>query len=56
MKAFVEMGEQACRAKFLNTSIKPYSLDWGFIRHKSTPERYAPRIPLVSEQCVQSCF
>lgn len=54
--AFVEMGKQACLAKFKQTSIKPKSSDWGFLRHKGTPECLAPRVTLTGETCAQKCF
>lgn len=53
---FVEMGKQACLAKFQNTSIKPKSSSWGFIRHKGTAECLAPRITMVGETCTKKCF
>lgn len=54
--AFVEMGKQACLAKFQNKSIKPSSTAWGFLRHKGTPECLAPRITMAGEACTQKCF
>lgn len=54
--AFVEMGKQACLAKFKNISIKPSSSAWGFLRHKGTSECLAPRVSLTGETCAQRCF
>lgn len=54
--AFVEMGQQACIAKFQQKNIKPKSSAWGFIRHKGTAECVAPRVALTGESCSQNCF
>lgn len=54
--AFVEMGKNACLAKFQQKNIKPKSADWGFIRHKGTSECLAPRVSLEGESCAKSCF
>ncbi len=54
--AFVEMGKQACLAKFQQKNIKPKSASWGFIRHKGTTECLAPRVSLEGETCAKSCF
>lgn len=54
--AFVEMGKQACLAKFQQKSIKPSSSSWGFLRHKGTSECMAPRVSLSGESCAQRCF
>jgi len=54
--AFVEMGQQACLAKFQQKNIKPKSSAWGFIRHKGTAECTAPRVTLAGESCAQKCF
>ena len=54
--AFVEMGKQACLAYFQNKSLKPTSSEWGFLRHKGTPECLAPRVIMAGESCTQKCF
>ena len=54
--AFVEMGKQACLAKFQNKSLKPKNSEWGFVRHKGTPECLAPRVTMTGEACVQKCY
>lgn len=54
--AFVEMGKQACFAYFQNKSLKPSSSEWGFLRHKGTPECIAPRVSVQGESCTKSCF
>lgn len=53
---FVQMAKQSCIAKFQNSSIKPKSSSWGFIRHKGTAECLAPRITMVGESCTKKCF
>lgn len=54
--AFVEMARSACLAKFQKRSIKPASTDWGFIRHKGTPECFDRRVMMTGEECTQKCF
>ncbi len=53
--AFLKMAEQACLSKFQNKNLKPANKEWGFLRHKGTPECLAPRVSLVGESCSQSC-
>ena len=55
-KAFVEMGRQACLAKFQNKNIKPASAEWGFVRHKGTAECVAPRAVIEGEVCTKACL
>ncbi len=54
--AFQEMARQSCLAHFQNKPIKPQSTDWGFLRHKGTPECLANRVFMVGEACTQKCF
>lgn len=54
--AFVSMGQQACLAKFQNKNMKPNNSEWGFLRHKGTPECVAPRVTMVGESCTKKCF
>ncbi len=53
---FLEMGKAACKAKFSKTNIKPASANYGFIRHKGTPECLDKRVVLQNESCVNSCW
>lgn len=54
--AFVEMGKQACLAKFQNKNIKPASSAWGFVRHKGTADCVAERAVLEGESCTRACL
>jgi hypothetical protein len=53
--AFLEIGKQACLSKFQNTTVKPINSEWGFLRHKGTPECFAPRAMLEGESCTKAC-
>lgn len=54
--AFVEMGKQACLAKFQNKNLKPASSAWGFVRHKGTAECVAERAVMEGEACTRACL
>ncbi|MBC7420668.1 MAG: hypothetical protein H7328_08065 [Bdellovibrio sp.] len=54
--AFVEMGKNACLAKFQYKWIKPASSDWGFVRHKRTAECVTARAVMEGESCTKACL
>ncbi len=47
--AFEGMAEQACLAKFQNRNLKPKNSEWGFLRHKGTPDCLTTRVTLSGE-------
>lgn len=54
-EAFVGMAQQACLAKFQNKNLKPANTEWGFLRHKGTPECVSSPIAMVGESCTRTC-